>query len=507
MNDIFDEKLKSNRKKNTLRMTITGFVYVIASIVFPFLIRTLMIYKMGDDYAGINTVLLSIISMLNMTELGLGSVIVYFLYDPIARGDIIRTGAFLNVLKKVYGFIALFVLMIGIAVIPFLKIIINDDIPYDANIYASYLLFLSSSLVLYLGFPEADMLFNAYQRGDIVNNIKLISSIIAYMLQIVSIVILHSFVCYFAAILIQSVVIICFRYYEKKQKYPNIVVKGDITSVEKTEIKKRVLSVVGHQMDEKFLSSIDNVILSYFCGLSVVTIYGNYMYVVSALGMFFNVLFNSITLTMGNALVTDSKESNYNRFRKIMVLNSALVAWMFICMLCIYSEFMNLWMGNRLFPVETVILFCLYFFVMQIRRTVITFKNANGMWWEDRYKPYVSMIVNLLLDIVLVNIIGVNGALISSILSIALIEIPWESKVLIRDYFGKKIGIYYCEAFKCLIVCVVGGVLSYRICMSFSFAYSIINIIVYSFLCTIVFVFFFLVLFFKNIHSYYTNKA
>ncbi len=40
MSDIFDEKLKSNRKKNTLRMTIAGFVYVIASIVFPFLIRT-----------------------------------------------------------------------------------------------------------------------------------------------------------------------------------------------------------------------------------------------------------------------------------------------------------------------------------------------------------------------------------------------------------------------------------------------------------------------------------
>ena len=42
----------------------------------------------------------------------------------------------------------------------------------------------------------------------------------------------------------------------------------------------------------------------------------------------------------------------------------------------------------------------------------------DSMWWNDRYKPYVSMIIDLILDAVLINIIGIKGAIISSIVCI-----------------------------------------------------------------------------------------
>ena len=487
MNNTYDEKLIKNRKKNAVAMTLTGFLFVAISIICPFAIRTLMIYEMGDNYAGINTVLYSIISILNMTELGLGSVIVYFLYDPVARGDIKDICKYLNVLKKIYRFIALAVLIIGIAVIPFLKIVIKDDIPSDANLYSSYLFFLLSTIILYLGFPEAEMLFNAFQKGAIINSIKIVASIICYALQVTAIIVIKSFLFYFIAIFVQSLVMIALRCYFQKKYYPDIKAYGDVDSGEKSEIKKRVLSILGHQMDEKFLSSVDNVILSYFCGLSVVTVYGNYMYVVSALGMFFIVMFNALTVTIGNAIVTESKESNYDRYKKIMFINVSLVSWIFITMSVVYNEFMTVWMGKRLLPLETVILFCLYFFVIQIRKTVVTFKNANGMWWDDRYKPYVSMVINLALDIYLVRIIGINGALISSILCILLIEIPWETKVLFDRYFNKSMRLHFIKLFEGLVICVFGSWIAFSCCSFIRVEGMFLNFILHGFLCSILF--------------------
>ena len=70
-----------------------------------------------------------------------------------------------------------------------------------------------------------------------------------------------------------------------------------------------------------------------------------------------------------------------------------------------------------------------------MRQAVLTFKNANGMWYNDRFKPYMSMICDIFLDIVLVRHIGAMGAIISSIICLSLIEIPWETNVLFNNYF------------------------------------------------------------------------
>ncbi len=478
---MIDKNLRNNRVHNAARMTITGEIYVISSIVFPFLIRTLMIYEMGDDYAGINSVFNAIVSLLNITEMGLGTVIVYFLYSPLAQGNIEKVGAYLNTLKRIYLYMFCVVVIIGSCIAFFLDSLVSGSLPQDAHIHISYFILLASSALMYIGFPDAEILFNAGQRGDINNLIKLISTLVAYFCQLISIIILKSFVFYFIAILLQSIISILLRYYAKHKYFNNIVVSGDLDICEKKDIQKRVLSMLGHQMDERIISSVDNITLSLFCGLGVVTIYGNYIYVVSAVGMFFIVLFNSITLTVGNAIVVETKESNYTRFKMVLFINETIIVCSFACMLCMYTPFMKLWMGDRLLPFSTVFLFCIYFFTVQIRKTVISFKNANGMWWEDRFKPYVSMIINLILDVCLVKAMGINGALISSIICIAFIEIPWESRVLIKGYFREKTLDYYRRIIICLILSVLFGGISYYICNLFaskdlfiSFIYSFI---------------------------------
>ena len=132
----------------------------------------------------------------------------------------------------------------------------------------------------------------------------------------------------------------------------------------------------------------------------------------------------------------DSKDSNLQKFLNIFWVGACMTGVASVCMLSLYQNFMMLWMGKEnMLGMDMVVLFCVYFYLSQIRRTVVTFKNAAGMWWNDRYKPYISMAVDLLLDLILIRFIGLKGAIISSIVCVGIIEIPWETRVLFRNYF------------------------------------------------------------------------
>ena len=162
----------------------------------------------------------------------------------------------------------------------------------------------------------------------------------------------------------------------------------------------------------------------------------SYFYVITAVSLFFDVIYRSILSSVGNAVVIDSKDSNLQKFLNIFWVGACMTGVASVCMLCLYQNFMLLWMGkDNMLGMDMVVLFCVYFYLSQIRRTVVTFKNAAGMWWNDRYKPYISMAVDLLLDLILIRFIGLKGAIISSIVCVGIIEIPWETRVLFRNYF------------------------------------------------------------------------
>lgn len=459
-----NSNLMNRRIQNALRTSIFNVLNVVLLILGPFILRTLMLKFLGDEYVGLNSLFLSIISVLNMTELGFGTVIVYFLYDAVAKDDFERIGKYLNAIRSTYRKVGALVFFVGLIIIAVFPRFIHDEIIGNDEIRIAFFFLVLGTTIQYMLFPETVTLFSAYQRGDITAKINGIVNIFLYFFQGVAIGCFHSFVGYFLAICIQVVLAAIARQRYKEKLFPQIKIQGKISNREHKSITKRIMAVVGHQMDEKFLVSIDNITLSSFCGLSVVAAYGNYMYVVSALNMIFLSVMQSGLSGIGNSIVTEDKKANYAKFKMILWANGLMTCWASACMFCLYQNFMILWVGERLFDDGVVALFCIYFFVLQMRNAVLLFKNANGMWWDDRYKPYVSILVNLILDIALVKYIGVQGALISSICCILLIEVPWEAIVLFRNYFSCSLKYYILKQIE---MCLVGTFcvwLSYMIC-------------------------------------------
>ena len=106
-----------------MKRTGKSFVNVITSVltnavilVTAFVVQKVLIETMGSDYNGINGLFGSIISMMSLADLGLGTAIIYHMYRPVAEKDWGKINSLLRFYKRCYIGISGVVLFIGAAV-------------------------------------------------------------------------------------------------------------------------------------------------------------------------------------------------------------------------------------------------------------------------------------------------------------------------------------------------------------------------------------------------------
>ena len=130
--------MQIERTKNSAKNIISGFIMRIISMLMPFIIRTLIIKKLGVDYLGLNSLFSSILQVLSLSELGFATAVAYSMYKPIAEDNKELICALLNLIKKIYRVVGIIILILGIAVMPFLTYLIEGDYPQDINLYILY---------------------------------------------------------------------------------------------------------------------------------------------------------------------------------------------------------------------------------------------------------------------------------------------------------------------------------------------------------------------------------
>lgn len=79
--------MPDGRLKNSIRNTVSGIMSCVLKIIFPFIIRTVIIKKIGMEYTGLDGLFSSVLMMLSISELGFGPALVCSMYRPIAETD------------------------------------------------------------------------------------------------------------------------------------------------------------------------------------------------------------------------------------------------------------------------------------------------------------------------------------------------------------------------------------------------------------------------------------
>ena len=110
--------MKLERTKNATKSIAAGLFLKAYQMIMPFLIRTAMIYFMGMQYLGLNSLFASVLQVLNLAELGVGAAMVFSMYKPVAEDDAVTICALMKLYRRYYRIIGLMIGGVGLLLTP-----------------------------------------------------------------------------------------------------------------------------------------------------------------------------------------------------------------------------------------------------------------------------------------------------------------------------------------------------------------------------------------------------
>lgn len=457
---------KIERTKNASRNIFFGVILKIYQILVPFLMRTAMIYLMGVQYLGLNSLFTSVLQVLNLAELGVGSAMVYSMYKPIAEDDNITICALMKLYRTYYRVIGLVIAVVGCALTPFIPYLIKSDVPAGINIYILYLLNLGATVLSYWLFAYKNSILQAHQRTDVVSKVTLVTSTIQYGLQLFVLWAFHNYYLYVIVMLATQALTNIVTAVCANKLYPQFKPKGDIPKEEVKQINQRIKDLFTAKLGTTIVNSADTIVISAFLGLTVLAIYQNYYYIMTSVVGFLMIIMSSCTAGIGNSLVTESMEKNYSDFRKLNLFITWIAGICVCCFLNIYQPFMILWAGEEyLLSFGCVILMCLYFYLYVTNHLMATYKDAAGMWHEDRFRPLCASMFNLALNLFLVRYIGIFAIILSTVLSYILVNMPWLIHNLFKVVFKRNKNDFVRYYLKNIVVIICAAIITCMMCI------------------------------------------
>lgn len=458
--------MEIKRTENTRRNIAVGTINKIITILLPFIVRTVMIRTVGSEYLGLNSLFSSILQVLNLAELGFSSAIVYNMYRPIAENDIKTLSALYAFFKKIYNWIGVIILVAGIIVTPFLPLLINGEQPKGINIYIVFWVYLFNTVATYAFGAYKCSIPNAMQRTDIVNVIGMISLGGMYVSQIVVLLLFSN---YYIYIILMPAFTLLNNFLMSTivdRAYPDIKCRGRISNEIMHDIKTRVSGLMITKICQTSRNSLDSIFVSTFLGLEITAIYNNYYYVINALMGFSTIILGAMAAGVGNSIIKESVSKNYNDMRRINFIYMWISGWATICLLCLYQPFMELWMGRSyLFPYSIVIIFAIYFYALKMGDVRGLYSDANGLWWENRYRAVAESVTNIILNIVLGQLFGVYGIIIATLISLLVVNFGFGSQIVFKYYFNNgKLHEYFIDHLKYALISMAVTLITILVC-------------------------------------------
>lgn len=452
------------RSQNSIKNTIVSMAMSIITILIGLVTQKIFIKILGTEYLGLNGLFTNILSMLAIVELGIGSAIIYSLYRPIAENNKEQIKSLIRFYKRSYIIIALIVAIIGICVIPFLgKIVGQTDI--HESITFLYLLFLFDTVASYLLTYKRSILY-ASQKTYIINIVHILYLVLMNTFQIVILVFTKNYIAYL-------VIKIIFRVLENvvitiiaNKMYPYLKEKNETELDKKTKssIILKVKGLIFHKIGTFLVLGSDNIIISTFLGVATVGLYSNYNTILQAVDNLFSQVFSSITASVGNLLVEKEKKKSYEIYKNMLFINSWMYSFSAIAILCLMEPFIKIWIGEQyLLSSVVLVILSINLYVQGMRKTSSTFKDAAGIFHEDRFVPIIESIINIVASVVFLKIWGLAGVFLGTITSSLILFLYSYPVYVYKKLFDRTYLQFIKEHLKYLFISAICGTITVSI--------------------------------------------
>ena len=467
---------EESRVKNSVKNSAYGLLSYVLIYVFSFISRAVLVRVLGNEYVGINGLFSNIISMISLTELGVGIAIAFSLYKPLAEGNKEQIKAIILLYRKCYRAIAAVVAVVGVVLFFFLEFFIKDF--QQSGVSLSLLrivfsIFVVDAVSSYLLSYKKSLLM-ADQKKYLVANVHTVAKCLTAILQIVVLVVWKNFIFFSVFMLVSNMSenIVCLYLANKKYPFIKEPQREKVDPTQKKSIVKNIKALILHKIGGFAVYSTGNILVSRFFGLVVSGKYSSYLMITTAINTSLEQIFSATAAGYGNLLALGNKKRAFEVFSVNFFLSFWMNSFCAIGLLILFQPFITVWVGEKsLLPAHTVFLMALYFYINGLRYPVQVVKDAAGLFDNDKYAPLLEAVMNIGVSLLLISVTGNISAVVLGTL-ITSICIPFWNKpyIVFKHIFPGGLKKYFLQYFIYFAVAVGSGSLTYLLANAVSFS-------------------------------------
>lgn len=470
------------RTKNSLLNILVSFGTQAVSILLLFISRKVFLNYFTEEYLGVNGLFTEILTVLSLAELGIGTAIMYSMYDAVANKNQKEICQLMNLYKRLYTVAGVAVLGIGLAMLPFLDYLIKDNqIPHIRLIFLMYLA--DSAVSYFLSYKQT--VIQAHQKAYVVSGVAMGIRCGQILLQIAAILVLQNFYVYIAIQILGQMCtnLVLSAVSGKLYPYTRRNREGLPPKEKVQAIYRHIKAMALHKFGAVFVSNTDNLIISAFVGLGTVGLYANYKMVLNSLRLALSYIYNAFTAGIGNLAATESPARVHQVYNCLNFVMSMLYGWSACCLWLLFNPFISTFFGARFtLAAPVVAIIVADFYIHGMRQMTLRFRDAMGLYWHDRFKPFIEVVINLTVSLLLVKKYSIGGVILGTIVSSLATNFWVEPYVLfrhgIRADWKKRLGNYYLRYGAYTLFSLAAGALSWLLVGTFpadTFLYLILR--------------------------------
>lgn len=456
--------MNKKRTEKSIKNIATAMIVQVITLLLSFITRTLLVKSLGVESVSLNGLFTEVISMLSLTELGVGSAIIYNLYKPLAEGNEEKICQLMRLFKIAYRIISLATFVIGCSLIPVINLLVKDISYSDNYVRIVYFLFVIQTSSSYL-FSYKISLLNADQRKFIHSIIHVIVKCICTGVSAIVLFTTYNFILYLIVVIIFNFLTNVIASIVVDRLYPYLKKDyGKLSKKESIKVFTNIKHLFVKNVSAKITNSTDNILISSIVGILTVGIYTNYSMIFSAVKQFSVQISGALAGSLGNLFAVEKGQHCANVLSRLTYIFFLLSNTLSVCLYCCITPFVSVWLGDDWLLGNTTVLICsVNMFIDFAKIPLWQSLEVSGLFKQDKNISIIGSVANLIVSIVLGIKWGILGIFTGTFVTYA-IQIILKIKLLYKEFFKISSIDYYIRCFVYFALTVSEMFLSKFIC-------------------------------------------
>ncbi len=432
------------RTEYSARNSTVAVISRVSAILMGFIARVVFTHTLSSAYVGINGLFSDILNIMAVSELGAHTAVSFALYKPIASGDIEKQKTLMRIFRRFYYIVAGIILAGGLAVTPFLGILIRDKAAVP-DLTLIYFMYVANSVLSYLGIYRK-IIIDAHQQSYISTMIRTGFWVLQNVLQIVILLLTGNFILYLSIWIACTVISNICIHIKAGKMYP-FLNDRDVKSLndkERLSLDEDVRAMMIHKAGSVIVNNTDNLLLSSLVGTLALGCYSNYYLIIGSVRQVLEQVFEGMTASIGDMNVNVSKDRIVRVFNSVFFLGQWIYGLITIMLFEILDVFVSLSFGVQYrFDSKVTIVLCLVFYFSGMRQPVLIFRNSMGLFKYDKWKAAAEAVINLVVSLLLGFRYGTAGIFLGTLISLLLTSFWVEPFMFYKHRLGRSCAPYF----------------------------------------------------------------